>query len=78
MSALSHRFVVAVAAGVHRPRRGRMTDPTRHAITRQEARWFAIQASHRQCFGNPEAARVATLAVFDIDLREHREEADRG
>lgn len=56
-----------------RCRKRQLTDG-RHPLTRDEARWFRIQASHRTAFGNPDAARLATLAVYDIDLLEHRNE----
>lgn len=51
-------------------------DPAPHPgpITRQERLWFRVQARHARAFGNPDAARIATLRVYDIDLLEHREE----
>ena len=67
------RLAAAINAGVHR----RKTQPGsgRHPLSADEARWYRIQASHSPAFGTPDACRVATLAVFDIDLLEHREAA---
>lgn len=75
MSPTTRELVGAIGSCLNRTRPRCGAD--RHPMTRDETRWYRTWDSHRPAFGNPDAARVATLAVFDIDLMEHRSEAPR-
>lgn len=62
MSATLTQFAWAI-----RHPRAHQVDPSCHPMTRRERRWFREQGSLAGSFGNPDAARLATLRVLGVD-----------